>query len=383
MVARALGQRTVQLGEEPVRLRRLDQAVPRLIAEGAGEAAVIAAETVARGINEVVCAGRAVARTGQLLDEPGRGFAAGEVRAQEDARIAGVGPAPEPAGGAILERERPLPGAEMRALRALERKDEVMIRATELAAPDRAGRGIAGAVQTLVRELDLEPGEFVAGDEVGNAGHGVRTVDRGGALFQHLDAVDRDRGKGVDVDETAAEQPRRQRRLAAAVEQHQGPRCPEAPEVHVGDALGHRRPLVVVPTVRLADDAGRGGQVLDQIDRLQRPLLLLDFPVQHLDRVGKVDGRFLDRRTGDDHYVVGVEVEDAVLFALVILVVVILVFLGRGRIDRRDRGGFRGCGIATVSGSESSSPNGHQEEHQQAQQRLDAHFASLHRSDNA
>ena len=221
------------------------------------------------------------------------------------------------------------------------------------------------------------PGEFVAGDEVGNAGHGVRTVNRGGALLQDLDAVDRDGGKGVDVDEAAAEQPRRQRRLAAAVEQHQGPRRPEAPEVHVGDALGHCRPLVVVPTVRLADDAGRGGQVLDQIDRLQRPLLLLDFPVQHLDRVGKVDRRFLDRRTGDDHYVVGVEVEDAVLLTLVVLVVVILVFLEPRRIDRRRRGGFGLCGIGPVFGSEGTSPHRHQRKHQQDQHGLGDHFASL------
>ena len=168
---------------------------------------------------------------------------------------------------------------------------------------------------------------------------------------------------------------------AAAVEQHQGPRSPETPEVHVGDALGHRRPLVVVPTVGLADDGGRGGQVLEQIDRLQRPLLLLDFPVEYFDGVGEVDGRFLYRRTGDDHYVVGVEVDNAglvaVVLALVVLVAVILVFLGRGRIDRRSRGSFGWCGIVPTFGSEGSSPHRHHEKHQQDQQGLSVHFGSL------
>ena len=81
VVCRALGKRTVQLCEEPVRLGRLDQAVPRLIPKGAGPAAVVAPEAVARGIDEVVRTRGAVARPGQLLDERGRTLAAGEIRA--------------------------------------------------------------------------------------------------------------------------------------------------------------------------------------------------------------------------------------------------------------------------------------------------------------
>ena len=376
MVARAIAQRAVQLGEEPVRLRRLDQAVPRLIAEGAGPAAVVAPEAVARGIDEVVRAGRAVARPGQLRDERGRILAAGEIRPQEDARIAGVGPTPEPAGGAVLERVRPLPGAEMRALRALEGEHEVMFRVTQLAAPDGARRRVTGAVHALVRERDLEAGELVAGDEVGDAGHRVRTVDRRRALLQHFDAVDGKRGEGVDVDEAAAEQPCRQRYLTLAVEQHQGSRRPKAPEVYVGDVLGNGRPLVVVPTVRLADDAGRSSQALHQIDRLKRALLLLHLPVQHLDGEGEVDGRFLDRRTGDDDDIVGHEVEDAVLVVLV-FVVALLIFLGRGRIDRRNRARFRRRGIVLVAGSEGCSSYGYEEGYQQDQQGLGVHFASI------
>ena len=218
-----------------------------------------------------------------------------------------------------------------------------MLGAAQLAAPDRTRRRIAGAVEALVRERYLEPDELVAGDEVRDAGNRVGTVDRGRALLQHLDAVECDRRKRVDVDETAAEQPRRQRRLTPAVEQHQCPRGPETPQIDVRHVLGHRMALVVVPTVRLADDAGRSGQVLEQIDHLQGPLFFLEFPVQHFDGVGKVDGRLLDRRAGHDHHVVGVEVEHALFVAmfLVFVVVVLRAFLPWGRIDKRNLGGSR------------------------------------------
>lgn len=72
----------------------------------------------------------------------------------------------------------------------------------------------------------------------------------------------------------------------------------------------------------------------------------------------------------------GVEVEDVVL-VVVVFVVVLLIFLGRGPVDWRNRGCFRCRGLVIVASSEGSSSKGDKESYQQDQQGLGVHIASI------
>ena len=122
--------------------------------------------------------------------------------------------------------------------------------------------------------LELESLEVATGQEVGDAGHGVRTIDRRGALLEHFDPVQRDRRDGVDVHETATDQARGHVDLAAAVEQNQRTRGAKASQIHVRYRLGHGRGRSgCVPALPLTEHARGSAQTPEEVHRLRRPLL--------------------------------------------------------------------------------------------------------------
>jgi hypothetical protein len=85
---------------------------------------------------------------------------------------------------------------------------------------------------------DLRAFETGLGDEVDHAADGVRTVDRGGAVAQDLDAGDRAHRDHVEVGVAVGDRFVGQ---APAVEQHQGAVHAQAAQVDVGARAGVRR----------------------------------------------------------------------------------------------------------------------------------------------
>ena len=141
-------------------------------------------------------------------------------------------------------------------------------------------------------------------EEVGDPGHRVRSVDRGGALLQDLDAVDGDGGKGVDVDVASADQPRGQVHLAATVEQHEGPRRPQAAQVDVGHGLRHGGDFVrVVPALSFAHHPVAQAERLDELGHQRKALFLQPAAGRHRHRIGQLRGRCLRAGAGDDQFV--------------------------------------------------------------------------------
>ena len=103
----------------------------------------------------------------------------------------------------------------------------------------------------------------------------------------------------IDIDEAPTDQACRDIGLTAAVDQHQGARGAQAAQVDVGNALRKGGGLAgVVPDASLADHAVARAQVLEEINRLRRPLFRHLFPPDHRNRIGQVDGGFFKGRTG-------------------------------------------------------------------------------------
>ena len=199
-----------------------------------------------------------------------------------------------------IEGPRPLRHLQLLAADCL-RSDNQVGRA-DSPAPDACDGRIAGAVEIVVRDVELEPPETMARHEVGDAADRIGAVGRRRALFQHLEPADRDGGNGVHVDESPADETRGHRHLTAAVDQHERPRSPESAQVDVGHVLGERRGLIrVVPAAPLADHAVADAQVLEEIDELRGALLLDRVAADHRDRVGHVDRGRVNRRAGHGH----------------------------------------------------------------------------------
>ena len=145
-----------------------------------------------------------------------------------------------------------------------------------------------------IAAAELEAFKALAGDDVRHAGHGLGAVERRGAVGEHFDALDHRDRELVDVEIVGAGGVGHGRDAGAlAVEQRQ--RRAEAEVAHIE----HRRagPVVgFVVELRAAVD----GQFLEHIDRLRRADPLDRFLIDHLHRLGAVEARAADIRSGDD-----------------------------------------------------------------------------------
>ena len=157
------------------------------------------------------------------------GRVAGQRRHEERAGIAGL--------AQVVRRARqpPLVGRQRLAVEMAERDEHVRVVAA--AAPHAAQLDVLLriVVVALQRELEIEPFEAAARDEVDDAGDGFRAVQRRGAVLQDLDALERDhRRQRRRVDEVLAAVRRHGAlRLAPAVDQHERRADAEAAQVHV------------------------------------------------------------------------------------------------------------------------------------------------------
>ena len=170
---------------------------------------------------------------------------------------------------------------------------------SDAAAPDARDGRITRAVEVVVGDIELEAAEVAASDEVGDAADRVGAVRRRRAFLQHLQPADGDGRDGVHVHEAPSDQARRDRHVAPAVDQDQGPRRSQPAQIDVGHGFADRHRLVrIVPTAPLTDDAVADAQVAEEIDELGRPLLLQGVAADHDHRVGHVDSRGLDGGAG-------------------------------------------------------------------------------------
>jgi hypothetical protein len=94
---------------------------------------------------------------------------------------------------------------------------------------------LRNVVGEAVAQGGLGAVEVAAGDQVDDAGHGVRAVDRRGAVGDHLDAADR---RGRDLVQVAQGLDDAVGRQAAAVQQQQGGFGADAAQVGGADGRG-------------------------------------------------------------------------------------------------------------------------------------------------
>src|SRR5881396_464713 len=93
----------------------------------------------------------------------------------------------------------------------------------------------AGMLRDVGVSRDLSAAVVLAQDEVDDAAYGVAAVDRGSAVLQHLDALDRRRRNQIDVDGGAVGDGAAAGD-ALAVDQHQGSLRAQAAQRDAGDA---------------------------------------------------------------------------------------------------------------------------------------------------
>ena len=129
----------------------------------------------------------------------------------------------------------------------------------------------AGAVLHLQFRALVVP----LGDEVHHPGHGVRTVDGGGAVLQHLHPLHRQHGhQGGHIDEAGAIVGlRRGGDLTLAVEQHQGGGDPQTAQIDVGGAGGEVLGQVVRVVLRAVVDGQHPHQIADVLGGLVAQVL--------------------------------------------------------------------------------------------------------------
>ena len=176
---------------------------------------------------------------------------------------------------------------------------------------DDVAAAIAAARRRAVVGGSLEALVVLAQDEVDHARDGVGTVDRGGAVLQHFDALDRAERDRRQVGRLAVQLVAGEARQAPAVDQDQRARAAEAAQRGRLQAEGRRADHGAGVEVARAR---RGGHVLQQVLRRRdaglRDLLAREhrhrqraFDVDPLDvRAGDLDADVLRerRRSGDD-----------------------------------------------------------------------------------
>jgi hypothetical protein len=136
---------------------------------------------------------------------------------------------------------------------------------------------VAAVLGGRVLRVSLGPLEILSQDKVDDAGDRIAAVDRGGAVFQNLDALDRGQGNGVEV-------------------------AAKGREGVVGDAATveqNERRLIAQPAQRCTGESGFPAVVLGQ------PLRLAERAVAHRRRNGvdelgsRLDVRSLISRSDD------------------------------------------------------------------------------------
>ena len=217
----------------------------------------------------------------------------GGIDALREPEVTGIAHArPGRAPGILQRPERPLAFFGLKFAAALMLNGHDQAGSAQLASPDHSGGLVRGAVVMLVGRNRFNAREIPSGHEIDDPGHRVGPVDSAGTFLQHLNALHSQRRQYAQVHETPADQPGRQIGLAAIVEQHQGSRGSQSPEVHIGDAFGNgRRQAGVVPGRPLAHHAVAGPEVLEQVHDQRRAALRQGVAVQHIHGVGSVDGR--------------------------------------------------------------------------------------------
>ncbi len=134
--------------------------------------------------------------------------------------------------------------------------------------------------------VDLNAFEVILHDEVDHARHGVRTVGRGRAAADDLDALDQSRRNGIDIDRAASGRAHR----TTAVHQHQVTARPQTAQIDKGAAV---RARVVRLRAKACSHLRQGIEILLNRSRTGvRHVLLLDSQDRALgDRIATGDAR--------------------------------------------------------------------------------------------
>ena len=210
-----------------------------------------------------------------------------------------------PASGLRIGTQGPLPlfGPQFLAIHHFRSKH--CMGAADRSPPDCAGIRIAGVGIVLMRGCDLQALEIAARHKIGDAGHRIRSVHGGGSLFQDLYTTDSDRRHSVHIYEAATDQTRRDVYLPASVEQHERTGRTQAAEIYAGYALQHggRRPGTIIPALALTDHAVGHTEVFEKLDKLRSTLFREGSPVNRRNRIGQINGEFLDGCAGHYHFV--------------------------------------------------------------------------------
>ncbi|MCW0463657.1 hypothetical protein NB705_000730 [Xanthomonas sacchari] len=252
-----------ELAEHALALGRGQQQVGRgeVVAVGGGEAVVVVAAGAAAGA--VVTRRARTAVRGQVLLGAGVGV-------DEDETPVRGGRAAEAQAGA---------GNRIQRLRAVARVDRILLGVA--GAEEQAGalgavapgqvHALAGAVALVVLAVvqgDLAAFEIAPGDDVDHAGDGIGAVQRGGAVFQHLDAFDDGQRDGVEIGGRAHARGGGLVDPAHAVDQHQHALGAEMAQVDLrrtrADAAAVRREAEIAGGVELGVQGRAGGGELLQ-----------------------------------------------------------------------------------------------------------------------
>ena len=177
------------------------------------------------------------------------------------------------------------------------RRDPVPVTALDAVGDRHIIVAVVIAIPCGIGPADFETFQVVAGDEVHNAGNGVRTIQRRGAVFQHFDPADGGLRNHVGVDEELRLLAHGERRigLAVTVDQHQRTGGAEAAQVDVRRAFeAVRRELV-----GLAVHTGRRAEVADHFRQARIAFQLEVLCTQNIHRQRGIFRCALNERTCD------------------------------------------------------------------------------------
>ena len=184
------------------------------------------------------------------------------------------------------------------ALVVVEHAEDVELVLAEVApAAGQGGAVVVLAAGLAAADARLEAAVVAPHDDVHHAGDGVRAVDRGGAVLQDLDPLDRAGGNGVQVDEGVLQVlSEAVAGDAAAVDQHQGRLLAQAAQ---RDAGGARSEAVGEAFAEAAAAVGR--QIAEHFGNGRLAGALDVLAGDHVDRRDRLGVDPFDVRTGDFH----------------------------------------------------------------------------------
>ena len=222
-------------------------------------------------------------------------------------RRAGAAAASEAGGGEGRGEpaDRPVAGQDRVLLEVAAADDDA--RAVRASAPRDVE--VLGEAVVVIAGADLSVGDeaflAVLGDDVDDAGDGVRAIDRRGAFLQYLDAADHGGRDGVQIHRAGDAGRRRAGHPAQAVDQHQHPPAGQVAQVDFRRARAHAaavgRIAEVAGVVELAVQATAGrGDALQDVDGRGQALLGDQRLVDLDDGLVAFQGAGADARAGDD-----------------------------------------------------------------------------------